>query len=279
MGQFSKPWKDLTFSDNFIFCKVMLDKELCKRFIEILLDIKVSKIKYLNTENHIENFYDSHGIRLDVYVKDSKRIFDLEIQTGNYEDLLLRARYYQSGSDVNTTKRKTQYKNLKETFILFICLEDPFGAGIPVYTKYTKFLETDTVPYDDKSHAVFYNASAYKKVTNNDELKAVLRFVYKNQPDSEFTNKLKASSQEAKAHSEWEDDYMYFIDILEEEKYKARKEARAEGRAEGKAEGREEGRAETALNLLKMNTLSTEQISQATGLSVEKIKELETALN
>ena len=58
-----------------------------------------------------------------------------------------------------------------------------------------------------------------------------------------------------------------------------RKEARAEGRAEGKAEGREEGRAETALNLLKMNTLSTEQISQATGLSVEKIKELETALN
>ncbi|MCR4578853.1 MAG: Rpn family recombination-promoting nuclease/putative transposase, partial [Treponema sp.] len=107
MGQFSKPWNELTFADNFIFCKVMLDEELCKKFIEILLGIKVAKIEYLNTENQIENYYDSHGVRLDVYVKDSDRIFDIEIQTGDYDDLLLRARYYQGASDVATTKRRT----------------------------------------------------------------------------------------------------------------------------------------------------------------------------
>ncbi|MCI7398626.1 MAG: Rpn family recombination-promoting nuclease/putative transposase [Spirochaetia bacterium] len=54
-------------------------------------------------ENPIENFYDPRGIRLDVYVEDSGRIFNIEIQTGNYDDLILRARYYLSSSDVATT--------------------------------------------------------------------------------------------------------------------------------------------------------------------------------
>ncbi len=214
MGHFSKPWKDLTFSDNFIFCKVMQNEDLCKRFIEILLGIQVNKIEYLNTENQIENYYDSRGVRLDVYVKDSDRVFDIEMQTGDYDDLLLRARYYQGASDVATTRRRTMFKKLKESYILFVCVDDPFGAEIPVYTRTMKFLETDQISYDDKSHAVFYNASAYDKVTDNEELKAVLRFVYENKSQSEYTDKLDVSSQSAKSRSEREYDYMYFQYIL-----------------------------------------------------------------
>lgn len=30
MGQFSKKWEDLNFSDNYIFCKVMRNESLCK---------------------------------------------------------------------------------------------------------------------------------------------------------------------------------------------------------------------------------------------------------
>ena len=41
-----------------------------------------------------------------------------------------------------------------------------------------------------------------------------------------------------------------------------------------KREGAEEKAIETAANLLKMNTLSFEQIAQATGLSLEKILEI-----
>ena len=38
---FSKPWEELTFTDNFIFCKVMEDESLCKELLETLLDIKI----------------------------------------------------------------------------------------------------------------------------------------------------------------------------------------------------------------------------------------------
>ena len=110
MGQFSKKWEDLTFADNYIFCKVMQNESLCKHLIEILLDIKIEKIEYLETEKPIENTYKTRGIRLDVYVKDSGgRVFDLEIQTGNYTNLLLRARYYQGASDVATVQRRSKF--------------------------------------------------------------------------------------------------------------------------------------------------------------------------
>lgn len=51
-------------------------------------------------------------------------------------------------------------------------------------------------------------------------------------------------------------------------------EGRAEGLAAGKSEGMELKAIETANNLLKMNVLTHEQISQAVGLSLEKIDEL-----
>jgi predicted transposase/invertase (TIGR01784 family) len=52
-----------------------------------------------------------------------------------------------------------------------------------------------------------------------------------------------------------------------------RQEGREEGRAEGRAEGLYQKSIETAQNLIKMG-LSDEQIAQATGLSIEQIKNL-----
>ena len=49
MGQFSKPWKELTIADNFIFCKVMQNERLCRGVLETLLGIKVSRIDYRQT--------------------------------------------------------------------------------------------------------------------------------------------------------------------------------------------------------------------------------------
>ncbi len=34
MGQFSKPWEELTIADNFIFCKVMENERICRRMLE-----------------------------------------------------------------------------------------------------------------------------------------------------------------------------------------------------------------------------------------------------
>ena len=276
MGQFSKPWNELTIADNFIFCKVMENERICRGVLETLLGISVEHIDYLKTENPIENFYDSRGIRLDVYVKDSERIFNIEMQTGNYNDMLLRARYYLSSSDVATTKRRTKFKDIRETYILFICKDDPFGEEIPRYTKISKFLETDRISYDDKSRNVFYNCSAWEK-ESNPEVRGVLKFIYGLKPDSGLAIEMDEAASLAKQKSELEDEYMYFSDILEDEKEEAREIGLAEGHAEGHAEGLEAGRhqqkiesAKTAISL----GLSEQQVVAISGLSPEEIRKL-----
>ena len=276
MGPFSKPWEELTIADNFIFCKVMENERICRGVLETLLGISVEHIDYLKTENPIENFYDSRGIRLDVYVKDSERIFNIEMQTGNYNDMLLRARYYLSSSDVATTKRRTKFKDIRETYILFICKDDPFGEEIPRYTKISKFLETDRLSYDDKSRTVLYNCSAWEK-ESNPEVRGVLKFIYGLKPDSGLAIEMDEAASLAKQKSDLEDEYMYFSDILEDEKEEAREIGLAEGHAEGHAEGLEAGRhqqkiesAKTAISL----GLSEQQVVAISGLSPEEIRKL-----
>ena len=282
-GPFSKKWEELTFSDNYIFCKVMEDERLCRHLLEILLDIRIEKLEYIRTETPVENFFDSRGVRLDVLVKDTGRTFDIEMQAGSYRDILLRSRYYQGALDVGVTKRRTKYRELKESYILFICRDDPFGAGCPVYTQKSVFEEAPEVEYNDKTHKVFYNASGYEAAAGS-EIGEVLRFIYNTETGGGFTQELAESVEAAKAQPEVKDGYMYFSDILEEEKEKAAAAGEERGRSAGIAIGEERGftagaehkSLETARNMLAEG-FPAEQVARLTGLSPERVRELEEA--
>ena len=58
--------------------------------------------------------------RLDVYVKDSDRVFDIEIQNNPELNLAKRTRYYQSMLDIDNLLKGEDYDTLKESFIIFI---------------------------------------------------------------------------------------------------------------------------------------------------------------
>ena len=42
----AKPIEELTFTDDFMFGRVMQNPEICKGFLERLLEIKIDKIGY-----------------------------------------------------------------------------------------------------------------------------------------------------------------------------------------------------------------------------------------
>ena len=58
----------------------MQNDEICREVIETLLHIKISKLVYKSFEKELKLEADKRGIRLDVYVADSERVFDLEMQ-------------------------------------------------------------------------------------------------------------------------------------------------------------------------------------------------------
>jgi len=51
-----KSFDDLTIADDFIFCKVMQNKELCKIFLEMILSDKIGKLTYLSTQYNITTY-------------------------------------------------------------------------------------------------------------------------------------------------------------------------------------------------------------------------------
>ena len=104
MGKIQKSpaWEELTFANNFLFCKIMeSEPELCRQILEMLLNIEIDRLEPVQAERTMLETMDSKSVRFDVYAKDDKRIFDIEIQTSANTNLPKRARYYQSVIDMD----------------------------------------------------------------------------------------------------------------------------------------------------------------------------------
>ncbi len=158
-----------------MFFKVMQDDEICKELIERLLKIKIEHIERPVLQKEIRPYYQSKGVKLDVYLKDSSHIYDVVIR-------------------------------------------------------------------------------------------AVLNYIMNQEASDSFTERIDQFVNRVKADEEARDEYM--IESL------AIQDSKREGRKEGIAEGRQEKAVETARNLLKMNVLTLEQISQAQGLPLEEVQKL-----
>ena len=64
--KFSEKYENISFTNNFAFCKVMQNEEICREVIETLLHIKVGKLKYKSLEKELKLEIDKRAVRLDV---------------------------------------------------------------------------------------------------------------------------------------------------------------------------------------------------------------------
>ena len=272
-----KRWEDLTITDDFMFCKVMSDPDICKELLEILLHIKIERLEFQEPQKSFRLTSESKGIRLDVYVKDSNRVFDIELQTTNERNLELRTRYYQGVMDISELEKGEFFSNMKESYIIFICIFDPFGADMPIYTVKQTFAENEKLIFEDKTHKIFYNVKAFEKIANDVETKAFLEYLCKHQPTSKFTDTLERAVYRNRNNQNWRKDYMTLAYDLSLAAEKAAKKAREEGisigRNEGISLGAQQKAIETAKKFLAMG-LSVEQVADGTGLSIDEIEKL-----
>ena len=284
-----KKWEDLTITDDFMFCKVMSDPDICKELLEILLHIKIERLEFQEPQKSFKLTSESRGIRLDVYVKDSNRVFDIELQTTNERNLELRTRYYQGVMDISELEKGEIFSNMKESYIIFICMFDPFGADMPIYTVKQTFEENEKLIFDDKTHKIFYNVNAFEKLSNDVETKAFLEYLCKHQSTTKFTQSLETAVYRNKNNQNWRQNYMTLAYDMHMVAKEAAKEAFENGFSAGEERGRNEGisiglsqgisqgaqqaKLETAKSM-KLENMSTSMIAHFTGLSVEEIEKL-----
>ncbi|MGI5056995.1 Rpn family recombination-promoting nuclease/putative transposase [Treponema socranskii] len=279
-----KPVEELSFTDDFMFGTVMKNRMICKGVIERLLHIKVGKIEYPSLQKTIAPFYESKGIRLDVYVSDPDRIFDIEIQTSIPSSLPKRTRYYQSLMDVDNLLRGQSYAELKESYVIFICTQDPFGKGLPVYEFRNICTADGTLFLDDKSYKVFYNVGAYGK-EDEPELSALLEYLCERRATSDFTQHIDELVEKAKRNEKFRSWYMslniWKDDLLREGSQLGEKIGFERGVAAGVRRGRRDGIAagsyqakrETA-KLMAERKYPLSEIHLMTGLSEAEIEKL-----
>ena len=273
-----KKWNEASLSDNFIFCKVMSENlDLCKEFLEMLLNIKIESISLAQPETTLNVDFFAKGIRLDVFVKDNTdRIFDIEMQVIGKDYLPLRARYYQSVLDVSSLHAGEDYESLTESYVIFLCLDDIFHKGLPIYTFKSVCLEDSTLVLDDKTTKVFCNAQKYDKMPA-EKLRTFFKFLVEKKPDeTEFSKTLSEKVLKAKIP---EDSRRTFMTLEQEIKLAAKHAAqeayeKAYKEAEKEKELAVKKAAENNAIKLKESGVSVEIISKCTGLSLEEVQNL-----
>ena len=155
-------------------------------------------------------------------------------------------------------------KELKESFIIFICKTDPFKLGEPCYKTKTVFENHPEKIVDDKTRRIFYNASAYTK-ESDPELYAFLQFVSTNVPEDDFTGEIFNLVEQNKQDEQFRSEYMrcnlHDYDIMED----------------GIRQGKQEAKLEAARNML-MENVPIDKIANWQDLPLETVQQLAVEL-
>ena len=281
-----KPIEELTFTDDGMFQAVLHQENVCADLIERLLHVKVSRVEYPELEKQIAPFFTTKGVRLDVYLKDEDKVIDIEIQCYRQKALGKRTRYYQSMIDMDSLMKGQPYPTMKESYILFICKDDPFKTGekdekgndiyygLPCYTFRNTCEENPLVNLNDKSLKVVYNASAYEQEKDK-RVRDFLSYVFNGQAgEDDFTNRLEAIVKKLKDNDVFRSDYA----AMNLHDWDLTQRAEEVGREKGLAEGARNNAIENAKNMLREGD-SPEKVSRCVGLSLQEVLELQTKLD
>jgi predicted transposase/invertase (TIGR01784 family) len=239
-----KPYQELTFVDDFMFCKVLLDNpDIAKALAELITGRKIDRIKAIKDQYSISGTYSGRGIRFDVYFSDNTGTkYDLEMQTTVHPCLPKRTRYYQSLADQESLKQGKKYTELPNLYIVFICLKDPFDSNLPKYTFENRCQENGQ-SLNDGSYKIFINAASEESKANP-ELQDLIHYLRSGIVSDGISKTLEDAVNIAKLDEKGERMYLNWKEKLDA--------ANEEGFEKGLEKGREEGRAESAAEIERL---------------------------
>lgn len=266
MGLRTQDYGELGFTNDFMFAKVMRNQRLCKQLLEVILDVRIERIDYLEEQKTIDHSVDARSVRLDVYIKDDKHtVYNVEMQTTNPRNLPKRSRYYQGMIDLNLIQKGEDFNKLNKSYVIFICTEDIFGKGRHIYTFENLCVQDTTLHLNDETTKVFLNPVSDMDDVD-EELKNFLLYVASGKPVDNFTRELEREVEDARKNKGWEEEYMT-LRMIEREKYN-----------EGLSQGKAGSLVNSVENLIKNLGFSLEEACSAVGSSVRQYEEAKELL-
>lgn len=238
------------FDDDFMSKVFEDDIEATEFLLRIILqrdDLEVTESK---GQVSIKNLL-GRSVRLDIKAKDKAgKLYNIEVQRADEGADEKRARYYSAILDANTLLPRQNFKDLPETYVIFITEHDVLRGGLPLYHINRK-IEENGMTFCDESHIIYVNGE-YKE--DNDIGKLMHDFSCDNPDDM----KLGLLAEKTRYFKKNEKGVRRMCKIMED----------------FAAEERNEEREEMAISLLEDGTLSISKIAEVSKLSENKVKEL-----
>ena len=242
-------------SDFALFLSVMKNKTAYENTLSIILDEPDLKLKEVKVEQVVLNKSGKRAIRLDAWARDEQnRHINTEMQNDAKQDnLRKRSRFYQGLLDTPVLKsgKKTKYKHLPSTIIIFITRDDIFRCDSVMYTFTEQCEEVPGLHLDDGTKKIFLNMTSRN---GRPELISLLQYMKNTTLDNPeiIVNDKRIQSldrimNEVKQSEEWEAVKMNILEI---------------GIEKGIEKGIEQGKAASILELLEETGKVSEQLRQ-----------------
>lgn len=213
--------KNFNLSDFALFLSVMKEKKAYQNVLSIILNESDVKIAEVKVEQVILNKFGKRAIRLDAWGRtEDDRQVNIEMENhANKDNIPKRSRFYQGLLDTPILKsgRKTKYRELPSTIIIFITQEDIFKRDLAMYTFTEQCEEIQGLHLDDGTKKIFLNMSSKN---GSKELVSLLQYMKNTTLDNpeiqvrdERIVELDKIVTEVKESEEWEGVKMNFWDI------------------------------------------------------------------
>ena len=220
---------ELTLFDDDLMSRVF-DKNIkaTELLLRIILGKKV-KVISVTGQNEMKNHQvGGRNITLDVDAMDENgEEIDIEVQGNSEGAHVRRARYHSSMVDSRMLKEGQAFRELKDSYVIFIYKHDKFRKGLPLY-HVERYVGETNEQFRDGSHIIYVNGN-YK---GNDEIGQLMQDFREKNPEcmhyTELAESVKYFKEKEGGHEEMSEIVERYINERVEERVEERVKERVE---------------------------------------------------
>ena len=255
---------DMTLMDDAYFTKYFDGSTECASLLlSVLLGRKNLKVTKATTQKWIEG-RDKRSVRLDIFARDgSGRIYDVEIQRARKGAGRKRARFYSAMLDADYLDKGGKFKELPESYVIFITERDAIGKGRAMY-RIDRRIDGTFEDFGDGAHILYVSADLVDRDTDLGKLMHDLRCP---DPERMHYKALRERARYLKRSEEGIGEMTGEFDRILKEKMKENTKACLE-----------RGRKEMARSLLAEGSFSVSKIAKLSKLPVGEVERIKNGI-
>ena len=259
---------DMTLMDDAYFTRYFDGSTECASLmLSVLLGRKDLKVTRATTQKWIEGG-DKRSVRLDIFARSADgRIFDVEIQRAKKGAGRKRARFYSAMLDADYLDKGGKFKELPESYVIFITERDALGEGKAVYD-IERVMKGSGKSFRDGTHILYISADLTDRNTDLGKLMHDLRCP---DPERMHYKALRERARYLKRSEEGIGEMTGEFDRILKAKVK-------EAVKETRESSLKEGRKEMARSLLAEGSFSVSKIAKLSKLPVGEVERIKNGI-